>query len=178
MKVLRPPVTLQDVSKLRVGDLVKISGRIFTARDKAYARIVQSGRAPIDMRGGVVYHCGPLAVRRGGGYEVISAGPTTSSRMDEMQEKFLRITGVRVLIGKGGVGEKIAKRFPNLGCVYLSFPGGAGVLAAEFVEKVEEIIWEDLGLAEAIWVLRVKDFPCVVSIDVHGGNLYARKKEK
>ncbi|MEM2795863.1 MAG: FumA C-terminus/TtdB family hydratase beta subunit [Candidatus Hadarchaeales archaeon] len=178
MKILHPPVTLRDISKLRAGDLVKISGRIFTARDKAYVRVVQSGKAPVDMRGGVVYHCGPLVVRHEEKYEVISAGPTTSSRMDEIQERFLRITGVKVLIGKGGVGEKIAARLPELGCVYLSFPGGAGVLAAGFVEEVEGVIWEDLGPAEAIWVLRVKDFPCVVAIDIHGKNLYTGRMKR
>lgn len=178
MKILRPPLSAEEVRSLRAGELVTIQGRIFTARDKAYSRIVGLGRAPVDMKGGVVYHCGPVVVREGGGYRIISAGPTTSSRMDSMQEDFLRITGARAIIGKGGLGDEAAAKLPELGCVYLSFPGGAGVLAAEMVEKVEGVVWEDLGPAEAIWILRVKNFgPCVVAIDARGNSLYRRKKK-
>ena len=175
MRILRPPLSKNEISKLRAGDLVTISGRIFTARDRAYSRVVERGRPPVDMRGGIVYHCGPLAVREGGRYRVISAGPTTSSRMDALQERFLRITGVRALVGKGGVSPEVASKLPELGCVYLAFPGGAGVLAARSIRAVERVVWEDLGQAEAVWVLGVEDFgPCVVAIDLHGGNLYTK----
>jgi tartrate/fumarate subfamily iron-sulfur-dependent hydro-lyase beta chain len=175
LKILRPPLLTDEISKLRTGDLVMISGTIFTARDRAYSRVVETGRPPVDMRGGIVYHCGPLAVREGGGYRVISAGPTTSSRMDALQERFLKITGVRALVGKGGVSTEVASKLPELGCVYLAFPGGAGVLAAKSIRAVERVLWEDLGQAEAVWVLRVEGFgPCVVAIDLHGGNLYTK----
>jgi tartrate/fumarate subfamily iron-sulfur-dependent hydro-lyase beta chain len=109
---------------------------------------------------------------------VISAGPTTSARLDPMQVDFVRATGVRALIGKGGVGGEVAKNLARLGCIYLAFTGGAGALAASQVEEVENIFWEELG-PEAIWVLRVRDFgPMVVAVDLRGNNLFQRRKTR
>jgi len=160
-----------------VGDLVEISGKISTARDKAYQKIIEISNdqkeLPIDLKNGIVYHCGPLAKEIDGEWEIISAGPTTSNRLDENQVEFVKNTGVKGLVGKGGVGEKIAEEISELGCIYLAFPGGAGALASEAIESVEKIVWEDLGMAEAIWVLEVKNFgPLVVAIDSEGKNLY------
>jgi len=170
---LSPPLDEEDIKKLRVGDLVSITGRIVTARDKAYARVTSGAKLPLDLRGGVVYHCGPLAKRTPDGWRIISAGPTTSARLDRAQGEFIRRTGVRALVGKGGVGGEVAVQLARLGCIYLAFTGGAGVLAAGAVEKVERIYWEELGPAEALWVLRVRDFgPLVVAVDTQGGNLY------
>jgi tartrate/fumarate subfamily iron-sulfur-dependent hydro-lyase beta chain len=93
-----------------------------------------------------------------------------------MQAEFVERTGVRGLVGKGGIGEEVAEKLAQLGCVYLAFPGGAGVLAAQAITRVEKIFWKELG-AEALWMLRVRDFgPLVVAIDVKGGNLYLRAK--
>ncbi len=170
---LRTPLSENDVKGLRAGDVVALTGRIVTARDKAYARVV-AGKAPLDLRGGVVYHCGPLVRKTARGWQVISAGPTTSARLDPMQADFVNLTGVRALIGKGGVDRKVAASLAKLGCVYLAFTGGAGALAASHVAGVEKVIWEEFG-PEAMWVLKVKDFgPLVVAIDAAGGNLYAR----
>ena len=174
---LTPPLSELDIKGLRAGDLVSITGRIVTARDKAYARVVAGEKLPVKLRGGVIYHCGPLPRRIPCGWQVISAGPTTSSRMDQMQAEFVKLTGVRALVGKGGVGEEVASQLARLGCVYLAFTGGAGVLAARAIEGIEGIFWEDLGEAEALWVLRVRDFgPLVVAIDTRGNNLYLRQK--
>jgi len=151
---------------------------VVTARDKVYSRVIAGERPPIDLQGGVVYHCGPLARRTPRGWQVISAGPTTSARLDPMQVDFVRATGVRALIGKGGVGEEVAKNLARLGCIYLAFTGGAGALAASQVEEVENIFWEELG-PEAIWVLRVRDFgPMVVAVDLRGNNLFLRRKTR
>ena len=180
MKIIRltTPLKESDVKKLRVGDIVTISGKIATARDKVYARVIAGDVLPIGLHGGVIYHCGPLAKRTAKGWHVISAGPTTSARMDSIQVKFVRRTGVRALVGKGGVGEDVAGNLAKLGCAYLAYTGGAGVLAASQVEGVENIFWEELG-PEAIWVLSVKDFgPLVVAIDMTGGNLYLREKRQ
>ena len=176
MKIIRltTPLKESDVKKLRVGDLVTISGKIATARDKVYARVINGEKLPIDIRGGVIYHCGPLAQRTVGKWRIISAGPTTSARMDPMQAEFVKRTGVRGLVGKGGVGEDVARNLAKLGCVYLAYTGGAGALAANQVEEVEKVFWEELG-PEAIWVLRVEDFgPLVVAVDTVCGNLYLR----
>ncbi len=94
-----------------------------------------------------------------------------------MQAEFVRRTGVRALVGKGGLGEEVAVELARLGCVYLAFTGGAAVLAAQAIEKVERVLWQDLGAAEALWVLRVRDFgPLVVAVDTKGNNLYLRQK--
>ena len=129
------------------------------------------------MRGGVVYHCGPLVKKTPRGRKIVSAGPTTSARLDRMQAEFVRRTGVRALVGKGGLGEEVAAELARLGCVYLAFTGGAAVLAAQSIKKVERVLWQDLGAAEALWVLRVRDFgPLVVAVDTKENNLYLRQK--
>lgn len=177
MKITRltPPLSELDVRELRAGDLVSITGRLVTARDKAYARVVSGAKFPLSLKGGVVYHCGPLAKLTRGGRQIVSAGPTTSSRMDGLQAEFVKRTGVRALIGKGGVGEDVAGQLARLECVYLAFTGGAGVLAAEKIEKIEGVFWKDLGDAESLWVLKMRDFgPLVVAIDTRGNNLYLR----
>ncbi|MDI6642808.1 MAG: FumA C-terminus/TtdB family hydratase beta subunit [Candidatus Hodarchaeaceae archaeon] len=177
MTKLTPPLSEGDIRRLRAGDLVTITGRIVTARDKAHVRITKGRKSPVGLRGGVIYHCGPLAKRTPKGWQILSAGPTTSARMDPMQVEFVKRTGVRALIGKGGVNEEIAGQLAKLGCVYLAFTGGAGVIAARAIEKIEKILWEDLGPAEAIWVLRVRNFgPLVVAVDTRGNNLYLREK--
>ncbi len=177
MKITRltTPLKERDVRRLRAGDLVSITGRLVTARDKAYARVVSGAKFPLSLKGGVVYHCGPLAKRTHGRWQIVSAGPTTSSRMDRLQAEFIKRTGVRALIGKGGVGEDVAGQLARLGCVYLAFTGGVGVLAAEKIEKIEKVFWGDLGAAESVWVLKVREFgPLVVAIDTKGNNLYLR----
>jgi len=167
----------REVRKLQAGDIVSITGKIVTARDKAYARVISGAKLPVELRGGVIYHCGPLAKRTPKGWRIISAGPTTSARLDLVQAEFVRRTGVRALVGKGGVDEEVAVQLARLGCVYLAFTGGAGVLAAKAIEKIEKVYWGDLGSAEALWVLSVRDFgPIVVAIDTHGGNLYLRQR--
>lgn len=171
---LKTPLKTKDVEKLRARDLVTINGTIVTARDKVYARVIAGKKLPINLRGGVIYHCGPLAKRTAKGWQIISAGPTTSARLDPMQVEFVKHTGVKALVGKGGVGKEVADQLAKLGCVYLAFTGGAGALAASQIEGVEKVFWEELG-PEAIWVLKVKDFgPMVVAIDAVGSNLYER----
>lgn len=179
---LKPPLSEREVKKLRAGDFVKLTGKIVTARDNAYARMLKLLRArkrlPVDLRGGVVYHCGPLVKRTPKGWKVISAGPTTSARLDELQAEFVRRTGVRALVGKGGIGEKVAREISGLGCVYLAFPGGAGALAARAIKSVERVLWRDLGPAEALWTLQVRDFgPITVAVDTRGRSLYHRVKD-
>jgi len=174
---LKTPLTEREVRGLRAGDFVSLTGDVVTARDKAYAKILDYARAkrhlPLDLTGAVVYHCGPLVRRTSGGWKVLSAGPTTSARLDDVQAEFVRRTGVRGLIGKGGVGAQVAEELSRLGCVYFAFPGGAGALAARSIKSVKHVYWKELGLAEALWVLRVEDFgPLVVAVDAHGKNLY------
>ncbi len=176
---LKTPLSKQKVKKLQAGDLVKLKGEIITARDKAYARILEHLRAkkqlPLKLNNAVVYHCGPLTKQTPEGWKVISAGPTTSARLDPMQEEFVKRTGVRALVGKGGTSKKVAEGLSKLGCVYLAFTGGVGALGAQAIKSVKHMWWQDLGLTEALWELRVEDLgPLVVAIDTKGNNLYLR----
>ncbi len=176
---LTAPLQKQDIKRLKVGDVVYLSGKIITARDRAYKRVVTGHRIPVDLRGWAVYHCGPLAIRKNKEWKVISAGPTTSARLDPVQLEFIKRTGVRALIGKGGVRNTAAEGMRKLGCVYLAFPGGAGVVAAKAIKRVESVWWRDLGDTEALWVLRMQHFgPLIVGIDLHGGDLFSLKQRK
>lgn len=176
---LEPPLSKEEVRNLEAGDLVKISGKIITARDKAYEKILTVLRndkgLPFDLENQIVYHCGPLARKTNGDWEIVAAGPTTSARLDDVQLGFVERTGVRALIGKGGVGEEVVQGLGPLDCVYLAFTGGAAALAAESIVEVLDLYWEELGTAEAVWLLKVEDFgPLTVGVDTKGKNLYRR----
>lgn len=179
---LETPISEEEARRLRVGDVVYLSGLVFTARDAAHRKIIELLRSgsglPFDPRGLAVYHAGPVARRRpDGSWEIVAAGPTTSARMEPVEPLFLELTGVRMIIGKGGMGEATRRALQRLGAVYTVFTGGAAVLAAEAVERVEAVYWlEELGMAEAVWLLRVRDFgPLTVVMDSHGGDLYAER---
>lgn len=179
---LETPIGEEEARRLRVGDVVYLSGLVFTARDAAHRKMIEvlrsGGRLPFETRGLAVYHAGPVARRRpDGSWEIVAAGPTTSARMEPVEPLFLELTGVRMVIGKGGMGEATRRALQRLGGVYAVFTGGAAVLAAEAVERVEAVYWlEELGMAEAVWLLRVRDFgPLTVVMDSHGGDLYAER---
>lgn len=174
---LRTPVLEEDVRRLRVGDTVYITGEVFTARDSAHRRAleyqVEGKKLPINMEGKAVFHCGPLVKVVNGNYKVVSAGPTTSTRMELFEDKFIEQFHVRVVIGKGGMGSKTMAAMKKFGAVYCAFTGGAGALAEKAIKRVKSVEWLDLGMPEALWILEVEDFgPLTVAIDTHGNNLY------
>ena len=175
--VLKTPLEKETVVGLKAGDVVYISGEIFTARDRAHQRALEymekGMELPVSFDGSVVYHCGPIIIKEGGGWKVVSAGPTTSSRMNAVTPKILEKVSVMAIIGKGGMDERVIEALRGKG-VYLAYTGGAGALAAKAVKKVKAVFWEDLGMPEAVWVFEVERFgPCVVAIDSHGKSLYA-----
>jgi fumarate hydratase subunit beta len=159
---LKTPLSVQDVEALHVGDVVFLSGTVFTARDKAHALLKSKG-SPAELKGAALYHCGPLIRDQ----RVISAGPTTSGRMDRYTD-FILDLGVRAIIGKGGLsGQPFRGR-----AVYLAYPGGCGAAAAKQL-KIREVHLKELGMAEALWEFDALDLgPMVVAIDSHGGDLY------
>jgi L(+)-tartrate dehydratase beta subunit len=194
-KNLRTPLTRADLEDLSIGDVFYLSGIIVTGRDAVHQRVVRQGmKLPLELSGSTggkpggsgqpleglgLYHAGPI-VREGPGgtYQVLAAGPTTSMRMEEAEGEFLAATGAAVIIGKGGMGAKTAAACAAYGAIHAVYPGGCAVLAAAGIEKVETAEWLDLGMAEALWVLRVKDFgPLIVSIDTRGGNLFENNKK-
>lgn len=169
---LRTPLRERDVLNLRAGEVVYLSGTVYTARDSAHRKILElAGKElPLNLEGAVIYHCGPVVRKGGGGYEVVSAGPTTSARMNRYLEGILSL-GVRGIIGKGGMNPEPFKGR----AVYFAFTGGAGSLAAKSVKHVVDVLWlEELGIPEAVWVLEVEDFPLIVAIDANGSSLYGR----
>ena len=159
-----------------------ISGTIVTARDAAHRRMLEylkSGREiPVDLKGGVIYHCGPVVRKKNDEWEVISAGPTTSARMELYEAEVIEKLGVRIIIGKGGMGSKTAEACKKYGAVYTIFTGGAGALAANAIKRVVKVEWLDLGIPEALWVFEVENFgPLLVTIDSTGRNLIAENME-
>ncbi|ASA78146.1 FumA C-terminus/TtdB family hydratase beta subunit [Thermococcus sp. 5-4] len=168
---LRTPLSEEDVLNLNAGDIVHLSGVIYTARDSAHRKILglaERGGLPFELDGAVIYHCGPVVRKTSKGYEIVSAGPTTSARMNRYLRGILSL-GVRGIIGKGGMD---AEPFKGR-AVYFAFTGGAGSLAAKSVKRVLDVLWlEELGIPEAVWVLEVEDFPLLVAIDASGGSLY------
>ncbi len=180
---MKTPLTEGDIRKLKVGDVVYLSGVIVTARDAAHKRItkfLREGRdLPINVNGQVIYHCGPIMRKIKDGWMAIAAGPTTSIRMEKYAHTIIEKFKVRLIIGKGGMGQKTERMMKKVGCVYGTFTGGAAVLAAQSIRKVKGVEWLDLGMPEALWILEVEDFgPLIISIDTHGNNLFRRVHEK
>jgi len=180
---LKTPISEEDVRKLRVNDVLYITGTMVTARDAAHRRaleLVKTGKKlPIDLEGLAVFHCGPIVRKEDEKWVVVAAGPTTSTRMEIFEDEFIKNFKVRVIIGKGGMGRRTAEAMKTYGAVYGAFTGGAAILAANAIKSVKKVEWFDLGMPEALWVLEVENFgPLTVAIDAHGNNLFERIREK
>jgi len=174
-KIITTPVTDEAIAELRAGDIFYLSGTLATGRDDVHRRVVHEGtQSPFDFRGLAIFHAGPIVREDNGKYELISVGPTSSIRMEEWAADFIARTGVKIMIGKGGMGSKTAvacREYKALHCVY---PGGCAVLGASQTEKVTGVYWRELGMPECLWVMQVRDFgPLMVSIDTQGNNLFA-----
>ncbi|MBO8175477.1 MAG: fumarate hydratase C-terminal domain-containing protein [Thermococcus sp.] len=171
---LKVPLSEKDVLKLKTGDIVHLSGIIYTARDLAHRKIVElarKGKLPFDLEGAIIYHCGPIVRKKERVFEIISAGPTTSARMNRYLDEVLSL-GVKGIIGKGGMNPEPFKKH---GAVYFAFTGGAGSLAAKSIKKVLDVFWlDELGIPEAVWVLEVERFPLLVAIDAYGNSIYKK----
>jgi fumarate hydratase subunit beta len=179
---LKTPLSTEEVAKLRVGDTVYVSGVVVAARDAAHKRMLEyierGERLPVDLRGGVIYHVGPVARKTERGWEVISAGPTTSARMEAFEAEVIGL-GVKLVVGKGGMGRRTAEAMKKHVAAYAIFTGGAGVLAAKAIKRVVDVYWLDLGMAEAMWVFEVENFgPLTVMIDSTGRNFYDDLREE
>lgn len=181
-KILKTPVTSEDLKGIEVGDVIYLDGHIVTCRDVAHRRLIEYGRElPINLEGGAIFHAGPIVKKIDGEedkYEMISIGPTTSMRMEKFEKEFIEKTGVKIIVGKGGMGpntEEGCREYKAIHCIY---PAGCAVLAAEQVEEIEDAHWMDLGMPETLWVCRVKEFgPLIVSIDAEGNNIFKKNKE-
>ncbi|NLZ55337.1 MAG: L(+)-tartrate dehydratase subunit beta [Clostridiaceae bacterium] len=177
--ILSTDIEDADIVNLRIGDIVYLSGTLVTARDAVHERLLREGRdLPFSLAGKAILHAGPIMRNLPDGtFETVSIGPTTSMRMEALEAEFIAETGVKLVIGKGGMGAKTAAACRKYRALHCVFPGGCAVLAATHVEKVESVDWLDLGMPEALWRLQVREFgPLIVSIDCAGQNLFEDKK--
>ena len=190
-KVLITPVSAEDLKDIKVGDIVYLDGSMTTCRDVAhrrleysiisyiYRRLVEEGRElPVDVRNNAIFHAGPI-IRplENDKFEMVSVGPTTSMRMEKFEYEFVKLTGVRVIIGKGGMKENTERACKEFGAIHCVFPAGNAVVAATEVEEIVRAEWRDLGMPETLWNCRVKEFgPLIVSIDTQGNNMFEENK--
>ena len=170
------PFTEDKIRALKVGDEVLISGVVFTGRDAVHKYLYDGGKPPpgVNLRDGILYHCGPVVLKQAdGSWKATAAGPTTSTREEPYQAQIIRDFGLRGVIGKGGMGDKTLAACKEFGCVYLHAVGGAAQVLAECIKKVRNVyFYEKFGAPEAIWEFEVQDFPAVVTMDTHGNSLH------
>jgi fumarate hydratase class I len=169
---LRAPLTEDEVRELKVGDVVLITGEMYTGRDAVHSHLMKHA-PPVDLQGSVLYHCGPVVMKNNGHYKITAAGPTTSIREEPYQGDIIRRYGVRAIIGKGGMGRRTLEAMQEAGAVYLNAIGGAAQVYARCIEDVLDVNLLEFGIPEAMWHLRVKDFPAIVTMDAHGNSLHA-----
>lgn len=170
--VLTTPITEEKIRSLHVGDVVLVSGTMFTGRDAIHAHLMTHD-APVDLRGQVLYHCGPVVLKEGGEWKIKAAGPTTSGREEPYQADIIKKFGIRAVIGKGGMGAKTLAALQEHGAVYLNAIGGAAQYYARCIEKIEGVDLLEFGIPEALWHLRVQKFPAIVTMDSHGNSLHS-----
>jgi fumarate hydratase class I len=171
-KHLETPLTEDQVRGLKVGDVVLISGEMYTGRDAVHSYLMKHD-SPVDLNGSVLYHCGPVVLKNNGSYKITAAGPTTSIREEPYQADIIKRYGVRAVMGKGGMGKKTLDGLQDSGAVYLNAIGGAAQYYSRCIEEVIDVNLLEFGVPEAIWHLRVKDFPAIVTMDAHGNSLHA-----
>ncbi len=177
-RVLTTPLRTEDIKDLRAGDVVYLTGCLVTGRDDVHHRVVREGmECPVDFNGIGIMHAGPIIDEQPDNNSLISIGPTSSIRMEADEAEFIEKTGVKIIVGKGGMGEKTAAACKEFGAIHCVYPGGCAVSAALHVEKLEDVFWRELGMPEALWVMKVKEFgPLIVSIDTEGNNLFEQNK--
>ena len=178
-KILTTPVSAEDLKDIHAGDIIYLNGSMTTCRDVAHRRLVEEGRElPVDVKDAAIFHAGPI-IRplENDKFEMVSVGPTTSMRMEKFEYEFVKESGVRVIIGKGGMGPNTEYACKNYKAIHCVFPAGCAVVAATEVEKIVEHHWDELGMPETLWCNKVKEFgPLIVSIDAQGRNLFEENK--
>lgn len=177
--VLTTPIKNDDLEDLKIGDIIYLTGTIVTCRDVAHRRLIEEHiELPVDLNGLAIFHAGPIVKDHGNNkYEMISIGPTTSMRMEKFEKEFIEQTGVKLIVGKGGMGKNTEEGCKEHKAIHLVYPAGNAVFAANTVEYIKEVHWTDLGMPESLWVCQVKEFgPLIVSIDTKGNNIFEENK--
>ena len=177
IKRINLPLTKEDVLSLHAGEMVLINGQIVTGRDRLHKFLFDEKpslkKIPFNFEGTILYHCGPIIKKTAKGFELIAGGPTTSMRVEMYEHQIISEYGLRGVMGKGGMGKQTLNALKKKGCVYLHTIGGAAVYLAARVKRVVGV-WklEEFGMAEAMWVFDVEDFPALVTMDAHGRSLH------
>ena len=179
MRSLSIPVSEAEIRSLHAGDVVSLNGRLYTGRDKFHKFIAEGGQLPVDFSNGALYHCGPVCVGekwesgKVEEWKVVAAGPTTSVRENVYEPLFIEKSGVRLIIGKGGMDAVTHEAMRKHGCVYIQAIGGAGAFYASCVRRVAGVsLLDEFGAAEAVWHFDVEDFRGIVAMDTHGRSLF------
>jgi fumarate hydratase subunit beta len=195
MQQVSIPISDESIRNLKVGDPILLSGIMVTGRDAAHKWMVETfikgTRSPIDddqqvyqeikplLEGGVIYHCGPVVAGLDSKeYKFVAAGPTTSTREEPYQGDVMRHFNIKGVIGKGGMGAKTLAACQEVPGVYFHAVGGAASLIAQSVLEVTTVYKLEFGVPEAMWVIRVQDFPAVVTMDAHGNSLHAEIEDQ
>ncbi len=173
-KILTTPIKASDIEDLHVGDIVYLTGTLVTGRDDVHRRVVHENlKSPYDFNGGAIFHAGPIVKESPDENILVSVGPTSSIRMEADEADFIEKTGVKLIVGKGGMGDKTTAGCQKFKAVHCVFVGGCAVTAASHVEKITDCYWRELGMPECEWVMKVNEFgPLIVSIDTHGNNMF------
>jgi fumarate hydratase subunit beta len=180
---LKTPLSSEQIKKLKIGDVIHISGTVYTARDRAHQRILKEG-SPFNLEGAVIFHAGPIIKIPNKGLnsvedaEIVSIGPTTSTRMNPYEVEVIRM-GTNAIIGKGGMDQETSDALVENKTVYLAAVGGCAALYVKSIIRLKNVYWIDLGIPEAVWEIEVQDFgPLIVAMDSHGGNLYEEVRKR
>lgn len=169
---LTTPISEEQIRSLKVGDVVLLSGVVHTGRDAIHHHLM-SHDSPVDLHGAALYHCGPVAIKENGEWKINAAGPTTSIREEPYQADIIKKFGIRAIIGKGGMGAKTLAGLKEHGAVYLNAIGGAAQYYADCIKGVDGVDFLEFGIPEAMWHLRIENFPAIVTMDAHGNSLHA-----
>ncbi len=180
--VLHTPIKSEDLVDLKIGDIVYLTGKITTCRDVAHRRLIEEKRPlPVNLEGGAIFHAGPIVrpIEGTERYEMVSIGPTTSMRMEKFEKAFIEQTGVKLIVGKGGMADDTMQACKENKTIFCVFPAGCAVVSAVCFKEIVDAQWKDLGMPETLWTSEVEEFgPLIVAVDTKGGNLFEENKKK
>ena len=177
IRELKHPYLSSKVRELKVGDRLRLSGPLFTARCRVHKYLLDGGTPPVDLDRAAIYHCSPIIVREGSRWIVRAAAPSASIGVDAYVANFLERFRVRVIIGMGGLGEATRKACAARGCVYAQAVGGAASKMADSIREVRDVHFlKEFGPADAMWELQAEQLEAIVTIDARGRSLHRRVK--
>jgi len=174
LRHITSPLSDEVIRGLAVGDMVSLSGMVVTGRDQVHKYLASGGTPPMDLKGLVIYHCGPVVIEENGRWKITAAGPTTSIREEPYEADIIARFRPGAIMGKGGMGDNTSAALKEYGCVYLHATGGAAQYLAERIIQVKTVLLPEFGQPESMWVLAVESLPALVTMDSQGRSLHSR----